>query len=207
MSPPESIGYPANALQGQNKLQHSTPLLCTVLSDTGYQHGVRWLSERTMAKKSKRRKDRSNSRVHLDSTSRRTLAQMRDPFPGRSRLLPRRFVKPESLRSIINRQIEDLRHDASNFVNDNQVGPVYRDTSGSVAETEWQHIRKSDMQGKNMQPQVRIAFRNPKNALVCVRRRARRAVMFALRRTGKAGARNNRKAVWSDKSRIVCKKR
>lgn len=34
MSPPESIGYPANALQGQNKLQHSTPLLCTVLSDT-----------------------------------------------------------------------------------------------------------------------------------------------------------------------------
>lgn len=207
MSPPESIGYPANALQGQNKLQHSTPLLCTVLSDTGHQHGVRWLSERTMAKKSKRRKDRSDSRVHLDSTSRRTLAQMRDPFPGRSRLLPRRFVKPESLRSIINRQIEDLRHDASNFVNDNQVGPVYRDTSGSVAETEWQHIRKSDMQGKNMQPQVRIAFRNPKNALVCVRRRARRAVMFALRRTGKAGARNNRKAVWSDKSRIVCKKR
>lgn len=34
MSPPESIGYLANALQGQNKLQHSTPLLCTVLSDT-----------------------------------------------------------------------------------------------------------------------------------------------------------------------------
>lgn len=162
-----------------------------------------------MAKKSKRRKDRSNSRVHLDSnsTSRRTLAQMRDPFPGRSRLLPRRFVKPESLRSIINRQIEDLRHDASNFVNDNQVGPAYRDTSGSVAATEWQHIRKSDMQGKSMQPQVRIVFRNPKNALVCVRRRARRAVMFALRRTGKAGARNNRKAVWSDRSRIVCKKR
>ena len=208
MSPPESIGYPANALQGQNKLQHSTSLLCTVLSDTGHQHECPVaLGENHMAKKSKRRKDRSNSRVHLDSTSRRTLAQMRDPFPGRSRLLPRRFVKPESFRSIINRQIEDLRHDASNFVNDNQVGPVYRDTSGSVAETEWQHIRKSDMQGKNMQPQVRIAFRNPKNALVCVRRRARRAVMFALRRTGKAGARNNRKAVWSDKSRIVCKKR
>jgi hypothetical protein len=160
-----------------------------------------------MAKKSKRKKDRSNSRVHLDSTSRRTLAQMRDPFPGRSRLLPRRFVKPESLRSIINRQIEDLRHDASNFINDNGIGPVYRDKRGAVAETEWQHISKSDMQGKRLQPQVRIAFRNPKDALVCVRRRARRAVMFALRRTGKAGARNNRKAVWSDRSRIVCRKR
>lgn len=167
-----------------------------------------------MAKKSKRKKDRSDSRVSSNPTrvssnptSRRTLAQMRDPFPGRSRLLSRRFVKPESFRSIINRQIEDLRHDASNFVSDNQVGPVYRDTSGSVAETEWQHIRKSDMQGKRMQPQVRIAFRNPKDALVCVRRRARRAVMFALRRTGKAGARRNRKAVWSDRSRIVCKKR
>lgn len=159
-----------------------------------------------MAKKSKRKKDRSDSRVSSNPASRGTLAQMRDPFPGRSRLLPRRFVKPESLRSIINRQIEDLRHDASDFVNDNQVGPVYRDTSGSVAETEWQYIRKSDMQGKNMQPQVRIAFRNPENALVCVRRRARRAVMFALRRTGKAGARNNRKALWSDRSRIVCKK-
>lgn len=160
-----------------------------------------------MAKKSKRKKDRSYSRVSSNPTSRRTLAQMRDPFPGRSRLLARRFVKPESFRSIINRQIEDLRHDASNFVNDNQVGPVYRDTSGSVAETEWQHIRKSDMQGKRMQPQVRIAFRNPKNALVCVRRRVRRAVMFALRRTGKGGARRNRKAVWSDRSRIVCRKR
>lgn len=54
MSPPESIGYPANALQGQNKLQHSTPLLCTVLSDTGHQHGVRWLSERTTWLKSQR---------------------------------------------------------------------------------------------------------------------------------------------------------
>lgn len=160
-----------------------------------------------MAKKSKRKKDRSNSRVHLDSTSRRTLAQMRDPFPGRSRLLPRRFVKPESFRSIVHRQIEDLRHDASNFVNDNGIGPVYRDKRGAVAETEWQHISKSDMQGKRLQPQVRIAFRNPKDALVCVRRRARRAVMFALRRTGKAGARNNRKAVWSDRSRIVCRKR
>lgn len=159
-----------------------------------------------MAKKSKRKKDRSDSRVSSNPTSRRTLAQMRDPFPGRSQLLLRRFVKSESLRSIINRQIEDLRHDASNFVNDNQVGPVYRDTSGSVAKAEWQHIRKSDMQGKRMQPQVRIAFRNPKNVLVCVRRRARRAVMFALRRAGKVGARNNRKAVWSDKSRIVCRK-
>ena len=159
-----------------------------------------------MAKKSKRKKDRLDSRVSSNPTSRRTLAQMRDLL-GRSRLLPRRFVKPESLRSIINRQIEDLRHDASNFVYDNQVGPVYRDTSGSVAETQWQHIRKSDMQGKRMQPQVRIAFRNPKDALVCVRRRARRAVMFALRRTGKAGARNNRKAVWSDRSRIICRKR
>ena len=160
-----------------------------------------------MAKKSKRRKDRSDSRVHPVSTSRRTLAQMRDPFLGRSRLLPRRFVKPESFRSIINRQIEDLRHDASNFVNDNGIGPVYRDKRGAVAETEWQHISKSDMQGKRLQPQVRIAFRNPKDALVCVRRRARRAVMFALRRTGKGGARRNRKAVWSDRSRIVCRKR
>lgn len=160
-----------------------------------------------MAKKSKRRKYRSDSRVHPVSTSRGTLAQMRDPFPGRSRLLPRRFVKPESLRSIINRQIEDLRHDSSNFINDNGIGPVYRDDRAQIAQTEWQYVSKSNMQGKRLQPQMRIAFRNPENTLVCIRRRARRAVMFALRRTGKAGARRNRKAVWSDRSRIVCRKR
>lgn len=166
---------------------------------------------------SKKNRDSRRNRTPLRSqvrtppqsqvTSRETLAQMRDPFLGRSRLLPRRFVEPESLRSIINRQIEDLRHDNSGYIHDNRIGPVYRDTSGAVAETQWQPLRKSDMQGQRLQPQMRHVFRRPETALVCVRRRTRRAVMFALRKTGKGGARTNRWAVWTDKSRIVCPKK
>ena len=158
---------------------------------------------------SKKNRDSRRNRTPPRSqvTSRGTLAQMRDPFPGRSRLLPRRFVEPESLRSIINRQIEDLRHDNSGYIHDNRIGPVYRDTSGAVAETQWQPLRKSDMQGQRLFPQMRHVFRRPETALVCVRRRTRRRVMFALRKTGKGGARTNRRAVWTDKSRIVCPKK
>ena len=131
---------------------------------------------------------------------------MRDLFLGRSRLLARRFVD-ESFKSILHREIEDLRHDNSNYRNDNRIGPVYRNTRGEIAPTQWEFVRKSGVQGQRLQPQVRYVFRDPKTALVCVRRRTRRAVMFALRKTGKGGARTNRRAVWTDKSRIVCPKK
>lgn len=157
-----------------------------------------------MSKRTRRKRTTYRPQV---TTSRGTLAQMRDLFLGRSRLLARRFVTPESLRSIIHRQIEDLRHDNSNYLHDNGIRPVYRNTRGEVAPTQWEFVRKSDVQGQRLQPQVRHVFRDPKTTLVCVRRRTRRAVMFALRKTGKGGARTNRRAVWTDKSRIVCPKK
>lgn len=151
-------------------------------------------------RKRHREKGQSASR-----TDRVPSEQMRDPFPGRSRLLPRRFAVP-SLQSFINRQIEDLRHDNSGYIYDNGVGPVYRRSDGSVAQVERRAVRPSDLQRQKLFPQMRDVFRDSKNVMVCIRRRARRAVMFALRKTGKVGARRNRKAVWTDKSRIVCKK-
>nr|DAV66440.1 MAG TPA: hypothetical protein [Microviridae sp.] len=141
----------------------------------------------------------------------RTPEQMRDPYVGRSRLLARRFADPlprpprQSVTSIINRQIEDLRHDNSPYLDNNGIR-TYRDTRGQIAATIWVPVRKFDVQGKELSPQMRHVFRDPSRAMVCVRRRSRRAVLFAMRKTGRSGARRNRKAVWSDKSRIVCRK-
>lgn len=49
-------------------------------------------------------------------------------------------------------------------------------------------------------------FHGAERALVCSSRETRREVMFAMRRTGKAGARRNRKARWRSSSYISCKK-
>lgn len=156
-----------------------------------------------MANKKKRKK-----RTHLEAGT-RTPEQMRDPYVDRSRLLPRRFASPlptQSLRSIINRQIEDLRHDNSPYLDNNGIR-TYRNTRGQIATPVWAPVRKFDVQGKELSPQMRYVFRDPARVMVCVRRRSRRAVLFAMRKTGRSGAKRNRKAVWTDKSRIVCKRR
>lgn len=63
------------------------------------------------------------------------------------------------------------------------------------------------MPRERMPASVRNLFQDAKRALVCSTRETRREVMFSMRRTGKAGARRNKKARWSSASHISCKGR
>lgn len=156
--------------------------------------------------KSKRK--HPSSQIHRDIGQLEPVPQMRDLLEGRSRFLARRFVNPlkdtirkfETARRL---QTEDLRHE-SNFVDNNQIR-VYRCEDGSVAETGWDFYSSSKLPQQKLRSPLRFVFRDSKGTLVCYRRRARRAVLFALQRTGKAGKRN-RPARWTEKSRIVCKR-
>lgn len=59
-----------------------------------------------------------------------------------------------------------------------------------------------------MPEQMRDEFRFPRQTIVCIRRQARRRVLFALRQIGKgAGGKKFRPAKWSESSRIVCRRR
>lgn len=58
---------------------------------------------------------------------------------------------------------------------------------------------------ERMPSSLRNLFQGAERALVCSRRETRREVMHAMRRTGKAGSRRNRKARWRSDSRMSCK--
>lgn len=68
-------------------------------------------------------------------------------------------------------------------------------------------VTQSRVLRERLPSQVRDLFQGAERALVCSSRDTRREVMHAMRRTGKAGARRNRKARWSPSSRITCKGR
>lgn len=62
----------------------------------------------------------------------------------------------------------------------------------------------SELQRTRMPSQVRDFLQDGIRAVACERRRARKEVIHALRRSGKAGARN-KKAKWTEKSYMRCK--
>lgn len=78
--------------------------------------------------------------------------------------------------------------------------------SGKVAEHGFN--RSASVQSRMfwLPERVRDEFYNPRQTLVCVRRKVRRDVLFALRKIGK-GSGAKRRARWSETSRIVCRRR
>lgn len=127
-------------------------------------------------------------------------------FLDRSRLLARRSVRESLLSSkaIRNLMTEDLRHEAR-FRQQNLPLQTYRREDGGTAHVVGREIDTPRMRKQRLFPRLRYEFQDPDRTLVCQRRKARRAVIFAMRKAGKAGKRN-RKARWTDKSYISCRK-
>lgn len=157
-----------------------------------------------MARKRDRRLDSSPSRGRSIDTEK----QMRDPFLDRSRLLARRSVasllRPPRLRTFRNLMTEDLRREAR-FRQQNLSLQAYRREDGSQAVIVGRQVDTPRMRKQRMPSRLRYEFSDPDRTLVCQRRKTRRAVIFAMQRAGKGGKRN-RRARWTEKSRISCRK-
>lgn len=125
----------------------------------------------------------------------------------RSRLLARRSVRallapsPSAFRNLMT---EDLRRE-KNFLSENLPTQTYRRDTGSPAPVVGREVHTDKMRKQGLPSRLRFEFEDPKRTLVCIRRKARRAVIFAMRKAGKGG-RRNRKARWTDKSYVTCRK-
>lgn len=124
----------------------------------------------------------------------------------RSRLLARRSVRESLLspRAFRNLMTEDLRRE-KRFLSENLPTQTYRRETGSPAPVVGREVHTDKMRKQGLPSRLRYEFEDPKRTLVCIRRKARRAAIFAMRRAGKGG-RKNRKARWTDKSYITCRK-
>jgi hypothetical protein len=130
--------------------------------------------------------------------------QMRDAFRVARADQARRFVEASLASRLARLETEDLRR--NRYERKELVHPRYLREDGKAALVE-QRLRERQLglQGKRLPPLLRAEFRDPQETLVCVRRRARRSVLFALRKVGKGSGRK-RKARWSDHSYIVCRR-
>lgn len=130
--------------------------------------------------------------------------QMRDPIRVARAVEARRFADAlqrieERRLSMARMQTEDLRHERQDLQR-----RTYLRSDGRPANVERDNIRQSPVRNQ-MPPQMRDVFSDSRSTLVCQRRRTRREVIFALQRAGKGGKRN-RRARWTEKSEIVCRK-
>lgn len=96
---------------------------------------------------------------------------------------------------------EDLRHE-----DPSHSYQTYRREDGRQANVVGRQIHTPEMQRQRMPDRLRLEFADSKGVLVCQRRSTRRSVLFSLRKIGK-GSGGRKKARWTDKSYIVCKKR
>lgn len=152
-----------------------------------------------------RRKHKPSSYTPPPSSGRQR-SQMRGLFLDRSRLLARRSVRESLLSQDAFRrlQTEDLRREKRHIESNFQT-QTYRRDDGSQAPVLGREVDTLEMRKQGVSPRLRYEFQDPRRTLVCQRRKARRAVIFAMRKAGKAGKRN-RKARWTEKSYISCGK-
>lgn len=130
--------------------------------------------------------------------------EMRDPFRiARAGLLHRilrrgvlDFVK-NPLRSL--RDAEDLRR-RDDFQKAGQE--TYKRVDGRPAG--YGYVASQPTM-RSVRTPVRLVFHEPRKTSVCVRRQARRRVLFALRKAGK-GAKRPQKARWTAKSYVQCRR-
>lgn len=152
------------------------------------------------------KKSKKSNRIRTPTPQRETDAyqpQMRERLRSlRARTLTRPGVldiKNLFVRKPDLREVEDLRHGKTRHVQSRR----YMRVDGIPAGYGYKQVQIfSRLRG--MREFLRLSFRNPGKTVVCVRREARRRVLFALQKTGKNG-RGNRRARWSAASRIRCR--
>uniref|UniRef100_A0AAU8B8L3 Uncharacterized protein n=1 Tax=Dulem virus 92 TaxID=3145803 RepID=A0AAU8B8L3_9VIRU len=130
--------------------------------------------------------------------------QMRDALRVARADEARRFVEASLAARLARLETEDLRR--NRYERKELVRPRYFREDGKTALV-GQRLREraADLQGNRLSPLLRSEFLSPRDTLVCVRRRARKATLFALRKIGKGSGRK-RKARWSEQSYIVCRR-
>lgn len=153
-----------------------------------------------MTKRRKDKKERLDNNVQLSPAlinEMRGLIQATRPRSGL------RSLTPTQAKVRINELEKEVIHEFhENSKRKVSQSPVLRtQVSGRRSPTQ------SQLPRQRVPASVRDLFQDAKRALVCSSRQTRREVMHAMRRTGKAGARRNRKAQWSSDSRINCKGR
>lgn len=102
-------------------------------------------------------------------------------------------IKPVQTRL---QQAEDLRRIPHEFRQD-----VYHLRDGRPAPVRYETVQP---RMHWLPAQVHPYFQRPERTVVCIRRKERRRVLFALQKTGKGG-RRNRPPKWSAKSYIRCR--
>lgn len=119
------------------------------------------------------------------------------------------ITKRGSLRSGLShlKDIQDGRREQD--ISRTRGSRQYLTTYATPAEVVRRDVSTPPMRRLGMSPQVRVEFRDdPRRVVVCVRRHARKATLFALRKIGKgAGKKRLKRARWTDSSYIVCKRR
>ena len=131
--------------------------------------------------------------------------QMRDRHLLRS-LAPRRrgvldSVLDNMIRRPILREVEDLRHAPART---RKVQPQgYKRDNGTHAGYGYVPVRP---RMPELPARLRLSFHVPKKTVVCIRRQARRRVLFALQALGRGrGQKKPRRARWTAKSFIQCR--
>lgn len=94
-------------------------------------------------------------------------------------------------------QAEDLRRVPHEFRQER-----YLLRSGQPARVRYETVQ-TNVRG-HLRTQVHPYFRQPERTAVCIRRKERRRVLFALQKTGKGG-RRQRPPRWTEKSYIRCR--
>lgn len=111
-------------------------------------------------------------------------------------------------------EIEDLRryqHDSYRaFESERPRGPQdarksYHDIFGAVTEPRKQQPSQVRTDLRYLPGQLHYRFFDPRTTIVCIRRRSRRRVLFALRKVGKGRGYRFRRPRWSAHSYIRCK--
>lgn len=103
------------------------------------------------------------------------------------------------------RAIEDLRHAEPRPNSSKVYSQRYHRDDGTVAEFGPRPVRSRMFP---MRIQMRVSFHQPERTVVCHRRQTRRRILFALQAAGRGrkSPRVFRKARWTTKSYIRCKR-
>lgn len=177
-----------------------------------------------MAKHRKRLKNDENRRnsEHTQRHIQAFDAQMRDPL-GSLRFENDKFLKPGVLdgfhKTIRNdnifhnlREVEDLRHERrKEYRPDSRYREAlkrhYKLVDGTRAGVTYKGVRVQPRLRRVFES-LRLSFQDAKKTVVCIRRKTRKRVLFALQKIGGFGTgkkRPTRVARWTESSYIRCK--
>ena len=179
-----------------------------------------------MAKHRKRLKNDENRRnsEHTQRHSQAFDAQMRDPL-GSLRFENDKFLKPgvldgfrKTIRNNDNvyhpnlREVEDLRHDHGKRKEHHPdsrreaLKRHYKLVDGTRAGVTYKGVRVHPRL-RRVFSSLRLSFQDAKKTVVCIRRQARKRVLFALQKVGGrgTGTKRPRPARWTESSYIRCK--